>query len=133
MVLLARALVAWLAVSAAVAQVHYFADGRPWRQRAHSGPDQVVDGWFYNLGVSGLRVELAAGPQEPVQHLRGARPGEGEFSECTTLCCGSLANSIANFLYYCMTIHGAVVLSIPLPLLLSNCCEALEISQVGNL
>jgi hypothetical protein len=42
------------------AQVHYHADGQPWRQRAQSGPDAEVPGWFYNLGVTGLRVELVA-------------------------------------------------------------------------
>lgn len=81
MVLLARALVAWLAVSAAVAQVHYFADGRPWRQRAHSGPDQVVDGWYYNLGVSGLRVELveAAPTHLVVRHVFKGSPADGQL------------------------------------------------------
>ena len=53
-------LTASLACAALSAQVHYHDDGRPWRQRANSGPDQVVDGWFYNLGVTGLRVELVA-------------------------------------------------------------------------
>jgi len=47
-----------LTASALTAQVHYHKDGRPWSQRASSGPDQVVDGWFYNLGVTGIRVEL---------------------------------------------------------------------------
>ena len=47
-----------LAGSAEAAQVHYHADGNPWRQRARKGPDAEVEGWFYNLGVTGLRVEL---------------------------------------------------------------------------
>lgn len=42
------------------AQVHYFPDGAPWNQRADAGPDAVVDGWYYNLGISGLRVMLLA-------------------------------------------------------------------------
>ena len=42
------------------AQVHYHADGEPWRQRAEAGPDAVVPGWYYNLGRTGLRVELVA-------------------------------------------------------------------------
>ena len=44
--------------SNAFAQVHYYGDGRPWKQRAGDGPDAEVDGWYYNLGVTGLRVEL---------------------------------------------------------------------------
>jgi hypothetical protein len=41
-------------------QVHYHDDGQPWRQRAESGPDAVVPGWYYGLGRTGLRVELVA-------------------------------------------------------------------------
>lgn len=44
--------------AAEAAQVHYHADGNPWKQRARKGPDAEVEGWFYNLGVTGLRVEL---------------------------------------------------------------------------
>ncbi|MEM6570487.1 MAG: DUF6288 domain-containing protein [Planctomycetota bacterium] len=54
------ALAAALPVGAA-AQVHYHEDGGPWKQRARSGPDAEVDGWLYNLGVTGLRVRLDAG------------------------------------------------------------------------
>lgn len=43
---------------AAFAQVHHHPDGRPWSLRARAGPDKDVPGWFYNLGVTGLRVEL---------------------------------------------------------------------------
>lgn len=57
-------LLGWLAggslVVGAAAQVHYHEDGRPWSQRARHGPDAVVPGWFYNLGITGLRVELVA-------------------------------------------------------------------------
>ncbi|MBL8803878.1 MAG: hypothetical protein JNN27_17880 [Planctomycetes bacterium] len=42
------------------AQVHYYGDGRPWSERASEGPDAEVPGWFYNLGRTGLRVELVA-------------------------------------------------------------------------
>ncbi|MCK6445613.1 MAG: DUF6288 domain-containing protein [Planctomycetes bacterium] len=51
---------AWLALAAprAAAQVHYSADGDPWKQRASAGPDAEVPGWYYNLGITGLRVEL---------------------------------------------------------------------------
>ncbi|MCA8961552.1 MAG: hypothetical protein KDC38_13600 [Planctomycetes bacterium] len=44
--------------SAGFGQVHYFPDGRPWNQKAPSGPDAVVPGWYYNLGITGIRVEL---------------------------------------------------------------------------
>ncbi len=45
------------------AQVHYVTGdgfGHPWSQRAGSGPDAVVPGWFYNLGITGLRAQLIA-------------------------------------------------------------------------
>ncbi|MGA0868586.1 MAG: DUF6288 domain-containing protein [Planctomycetota bacterium] len=48
------------------AQVHYFKDGRPWSNRARSGPDASVPGWFYNLGISGIRVELT---EDAPRHL----------------------------------------------------------------
>ncbi|MBI4880589.1 MAG: hypothetical protein HY812_13165 [Planctomycetes bacterium] len=44
--------------SLAHAQVHYQPDGGPWTQRADGGPDAVVDGWYLNLGITGLRVKL---------------------------------------------------------------------------
>jgi hypothetical protein len=47
-----------LTAGAALAQVHYYEDGRPWSQKAGSGPDKNVPGWFYNLGITGIRVEL---------------------------------------------------------------------------
>jgi hypothetical protein len=40
-----------------VAQVDYSGD-YPWSQRAESGPDAQVPGWFYNLGITGVRAEL---------------------------------------------------------------------------
>jgi hypothetical protein len=51
-------IIALLLASAAAAQVHYFPDGRPWKQRASGGPDAEAPGWYYNLGVTGIRVEL---------------------------------------------------------------------------
>ncbi len=50
-----------LAVSTAplTAQVDY-SGGQPWSERADSGPDAEVPGWFYNLGLTGLRAELVA-------------------------------------------------------------------------
>ncbi|MGK0303768.1 MAG: hypothetical protein ACI89X_004667, partial [Planctomycetota bacterium] len=51
-------LVLSIATAPILAQVHYHPDGRPWSQKARTGPDQEVPGWFYNLGVTGLRVEL---------------------------------------------------------------------------
>ena len=41
------------------AQVHY-EKNHPWDQRAGSGPDAKVPGWFYNLGITGLRAQLVA-------------------------------------------------------------------------
>ncbi len=48
------------ATSVVCGQVHYRADGGPWNQRAHGGPDAEVPGWYYNLGQTGLRVQLVA-------------------------------------------------------------------------
>lgn len=42
------------------AQVHYHDSNSPWGQRAASGPDAEVPGWFYNLGTTGLRAQLVA-------------------------------------------------------------------------
>jgi hypothetical protein len=40
------------------AQVHYHPNGQPWKQKARSGPDAEVPGWYYNLGITGIRTEL---------------------------------------------------------------------------
>jgi len=53
-------LLALLVPQAALAQVHYHEDGRPWKQRARGGPDAEVQGWFYNLGITGMRAQLVA-------------------------------------------------------------------------
>ena len=62
-----------------LAQVHYHPDGRPWNQAARRGPDAEVPGWYYNLGLSGIRVELVA--DEPthlvVRHVFAASPAHG--------------------------------------------------------
>lgn len=42
------------------AQVDYHDDDSPWGERAESGPDAEVPGWFYNLGITGLRAQLIA-------------------------------------------------------------------------
>ena len=43
------------------AAVDYSEDGQqPWSQRADSGPDAEVPGWFYNLGITGMRAQLMA-------------------------------------------------------------------------
>ncbi|MCX5670647.1 MAG: DUF6288 domain-containing protein [Planctomycetota bacterium] len=55
------ACLALLSLSASLqAQVHYQPNGQPWSQRAASGPDAEVPGWFYNLGITGLRAQLVA-------------------------------------------------------------------------
>lgn len=43
---------------AAKAQVDYNESGYPWNQTTTVGPDAAVPGWFYNLGITGLRVQL---------------------------------------------------------------------------
>ncbi len=57
---------AFPALPAARAQVHYYPDGSPWNQRADGGPDAAVDGWYYNLGITGLRVVLV---EDAPRHL----------------------------------------------------------------
>lgn len=52
-------LAAFMFVAQAGAQVAY-QDGNPWRQRANEGPDAQVPGWYYNLGITGIRAELIA-------------------------------------------------------------------------
>jgi hypothetical protein len=49
-----------LPAAAASAQVHYHEGGQPWNQRAGAGPDAEVPGWYYNLGITGMRAELVA-------------------------------------------------------------------------
>ncbi|HEX9792880.1 MAG TPA: DUF6288 domain-containing protein [Planctomycetota bacterium] len=72
-----------LVVSAAPpasAQVHYQGGG-PWNQKANGGPDAEVDGWYYNLGITGLRVELMeAQPQHLlVKHVFAGTPADGKI------------------------------------------------------
>ena len=67
-------LLPWGAVAA---QVHYFEDGRPWRNQANRGPDAEVDGWYYNLGLTGMRAQLV--PDRPrhllIKHVFAGSPG----------------------------------------------------------
>ncbi|MCA8963604.1 MAG: hypothetical protein KDC48_01885 [Planctomycetes bacterium] len=56
-----------LLAATATAQVHYFPDGRPWKNTAGRGPDKDVPGWFYNLGTTGMRVRLV---EDAPTHLR---------------------------------------------------------------
>lgn len=54
-----RACVAVLLAGPAFGQVHYFGN-HPWSQTAPSGPDAQAGGWYYNLGITGIRVKLNA-------------------------------------------------------------------------
>ena len=69
-----------LLVPTGFSQVHYDGPGHPWRQRADRGPDAVVDGWYYNLGLSGMRVELVeeAPTQLLVKHVFKGSPADGK-------------------------------------------------------
>ena len=66
----------------AFAQVHYHPDGRPWNQRASAGPDAVVPGWYYNLGLTGIRVELveSAPAHLIVRHVFEDSPAHGRVA-----------------------------------------------------
>jgi len=71
---------ALLGLSASLpAQVHYRENGQPWIQRATSGPDAEVPGWFYNLGITGLRAQLVA--EEPkvllIKYVFPKSPADG--------------------------------------------------------
>lgn len=44
--------------TSAYAQVHYHDNDSPWGQRAGAGRDAPVPGWFYNLGLTGVRAQL---------------------------------------------------------------------------
>jgi alpha-galactosidase len=65
--------------SPAHAQVDYRKDS-PWDQRAESGPDAKVPGWFYNLGITGLRAQLVA--EEPkallIKYVFPDSPADGQ-------------------------------------------------------
>lgn len=60
------------------AQVDY-RGGHPWGQRARTGPDAEVPGWFYHLGLTGIRAELVK--DEPkallVKHVFAGTPAAG--------------------------------------------------------
>ena len=66
-------------VAFASAQVHYHKSGAPWSNKASKGPDAEVEGWFYNLGVTGIRVVLTE--ESPcfllVKHVFKGSPAHG--------------------------------------------------------
>ena len=61
------------------AQVHYHDSGHPWKQRANEGPDAEVPGWYYNLGITGLRAELVADAPKSlvIRHVFANSPASG--------------------------------------------------------
>ncbi|MFM1867591.1 MAG: hypothetical protein RL591_999 [Planctomycetota bacterium] len=63
----------------AAAQVDYNESGHPWTQRAESGPDAEVPGWFYNLGITGMRAELVADAPKSlvIRHVFAGTPASG--------------------------------------------------------
>lgn len=65
----------------ATAQVHYHGNDSPWAQRADSGPDAEVPGWFYNLGITGLRAQLVAEHPKAllVKHVFRDTPAAGQI------------------------------------------------------
>ena len=48
-------------------QVHYHDNGAPWKHTAEKGPDAEAGGWYYNLGITGLRAVLM---KDRPMHLR---------------------------------------------------------------
>ena len=65
--------------STSQAQVDY-GNESPWDQRAKSGPDAKVPGWFYNLGITGLRAQLVR--DEPkallIKYVFPKSPADGQ-------------------------------------------------------
>jgi len=73
-------LIAALALTQPVqAQVDYSPNGWPWIAQTNSGPDAVVPGWYYNLGITGARIELVANaPKEMVvRYVFPGSPADG--------------------------------------------------------
>ncbi len=81
--LLRPALTLLLLAGLAPAQVHYFPDGRPWNGQANAGPDAEVEGWLYNLGVTGIRVKLVEEAPKGlvVGHVFDKSPAAGKVKE----------------------------------------------------
>ncbi|MDG1492156.1 MAG: DUF6288 domain-containing protein, partial [Planctomycetota bacterium] len=79
--LLLTAALAAFSTAPLAAQVHYFPDGNPWKRQARKGPDAEVEGWLYNLGVTGIRVKLVE--EEPthlvVGHVFKDSPADGKI------------------------------------------------------
>lgn len=61
------------------AQVHYHNNDSPWGHRAGSGPDAEVPGWYYNLGITGLRAQLVADQPKAllIKYVFPKSPAEG--------------------------------------------------------
>ena len=78
--LLLTAAILMLGSAALPAQVHYHPNGQPWKQRARNGPDAEVPGWYYNLGVTGMRVELMEDRPEAllVRYVFPDSPADGK-------------------------------------------------------
>lgn len=75
------ALAALTAEPASGAQVHHHGDGHPWKQTTNEGPDAESPGWFYNLGITGIRVRLEddAPTHLIVGHVMSGSPAEGRI------------------------------------------------------
>ncbi len=71
-----------LLAASSTAQVHYFPNGSPWNQQANTGPDAVVPGWYYNLGITGLRIELVENAPKTmvVRYVFPGSPADGKIA-----------------------------------------------------
>ncbi len=69
-------------VAPAHAQVDYHDNDSPWGQRAEAGPDAEVPGWFYNLGITGLRAQLVADRPKAllIKYVFPNSPAEGHVA-----------------------------------------------------
>ena len=53
----------------------------PLENRANGGPDREVDGWYYNLGVTGMRAELSASRPKHllIRHVFSGSPADRQI------------------------------------------------------
>lgn len=70
-----------VAARPATGQVHYDDKGTPWSHQTRKGPDAEVGGWYYNLGVTGIRAVLDkdAPTQLLVKYVFAGSPAAGRI------------------------------------------------------
>ena len=106
---LTASLIASLSAPQLAAQVNYNAT-LPWAHQAQSGPDAQVPGWWINLGITGVRVELmpAAPKHLLVRYVFPGSPAAGLLQVGDVLTgAGGVAFQNAHQNGYGMAVFGA--------------------------